>query len=560
VTSRVATPDAQAAATVLEMLDPDHLTAEFASGGLKNPNLMAVQVTACLPGYELSSAQTCQLCPAKYFCPGGSTGRQACATGSFSSPGANSSSQCAPVVFVLVASKLPISPSNFTADFQAKFRTAMAQTAQVQVEQVVVSGQSRRASTPQLAVNAEIAADNAAAAKTIRDKVDFNSLNTNLALQGLPKSTSVTATVADTGSDSSASGVFIPAVLGGVIGGVMFLLASITAGYYLYHAERRRKVRNKFLSSLKSAKAGDVASLSHFPPKRADKKRLANQNLRVMFDPHTVLGKGDRGCVVKGTKKSTQAVAPVAIKVIVPKRDKFDEDERRQLEREATVLKLVTKKRCRSAVHAADSTDLPPRDDACWFIMEVVDGESLAAELSVARAKAASSLGMTACIQAARDVLAALKVLHSEGFIHFDVTPANIIHLSKGQSGGYEYKIIDFGKVRVKDELFEGDSAGAGAGAVDAAAEYRAPELFSRCRVTYQVDMWSLGATMFELVSGRVPFAAEGRREAIKAGVEDRAPDLVEGPSQRQLINAGLGKMIGKALEKKPENRWALAP
>ena len=61
---------------------------------------------------------------------------------------------------------------------------------------------------------------------------------------------------------------------------------------------------------------------------------------------------------------------------------------------------------------------------------------------------------------------------------------------------------------------------------------------------------------MFELASGRVPFAAEGRAAAIKAGMEGQAPDLAhclfEG---KQLINAGLGKMIAQALERKPENR-----
>ena len=493
VTSRVATPDAQAAALVFDILDLAHLTAEFASNGLQNPTLISVQVTACVPGYELSSAQVCQLCPAKNFCPGGSSGRQACATGSFSPQGANASSQCAPVVFVLVASKFPIQPSNFTTDFQAKFQNATALTAQVSVERVVVTSGTRRDAGSELSVNAEIAADNAATAKTIREKVDVASLNANLVIQGLPKSTSVAATVEDPSaqSDSGTSGVFIPAVLGGAIGGFVLLLACIAAGYLLYHARRRHKARGAFLNAVSHAKAGDVASQTHFPPKIAAKKGLANHNLRIQYDALTVLGKGNRGCVVKAMKKAGQA-APVAIKIITPKRAQFDEAERRQLEREATILKLVSSRKCRSAVHAAEATDLPPRDDACWFVMETLDGETVAAELRAAITKAASTVGVSACIQAARDVLAALKILHSEGFIHFDVTPANIIHLAKGQSGGYEYKLVDFGKARVRDDIFEGDSAVVPEGM--AAAAYRAPELFSRCRVTCQVDMWSLGA------------------------------------------------------------------
>ena len=562
VTSRVATRDAQAAAVVFEALDSNHLSAEFTSEGLFSLTLISLQVTACVPGYELSSAQTCQLCSSNYFCPGGPSGRQACLAGSFSPPGANSSSGCVPVVFVVISVNLPILPSNFTADIQAKFRAALALTAQVPLQRVVVTSVSRRGAASQLVVNSEVAADDAASAEAVRGRVDLTQLNANLMQQGLPKSASVLVTVADTGSQSAASGaVSLPAVLGGSIGGFLFLSACSVAGYLLFRSLRRRQARTAFLKAVRGAEAGKAASDTYFPPidENSAKRGHASFNLRDQYQALTVLGKGSRGCVVKARKKTSHAVVPaqdklVAIKIIVPKRDKFDAGERRQLEREAQVLNLVASRSCRSAVHAAEAADLPRRDDACWFIMEALDGETVAAELLPRGAAAASAVGVSACIQAARDVLAALKVLHSEGFVHCDVAPANIVHLAKREGDGFEYKLIDFGKAHRVHEMLGDDIGGAPA--------YRAPELFSACRVGCEADLWSLGATMFELVSGRPPFAAEGRAAAIQAGIDDRAPDVVDclADGQRQAIDEaqgdqGLGRVIAKALERKLENR-----
>ena len=115
VTSRIAALDAVAAAKITQKLASADLKAEFEPRGLSNPTLTSVTVTACVPGYELSSSQTCQRCPPNYYCAGGSAGRTPCPTGSFAPPGANSSKACIPVVFVVVSAKLPLFPSNFTS-------------------------------------------------------------------------------------------------------------------------------------------------------------------------------------------------------------------------------------------------------------------------------------------------------------------------------------------------------------------------------------------------------------------------------------------------------------
>jgi serine/threonine protein kinase len=370
-------------------------------------------------------------------------------------------------------------------------------------------------------------------------------------------------------------------IISSVIVPISVLLASSAVGYFLFHTLRKWQARAAFLNALRNVMAGDTASIFCFPPDHIAKKGNASPSLRMQYDALTVLGKGGRGCVIKAAKKCSHKSAQivpmsVAIKIIVPKRDKFDKAEKHQLEVEARLLNLTTSKVCKSAVQAAEVANLQQRDDVCWFIMEVLDGETLAAELYPQGALTALAVGVGACIQAARDVLAALKVLHSDGFVHCDVAPANIIHLAKGQRGGYEYKLIDFGKARAAARHFEddalqaahsrknygGDAASGSTNLNDVPADgevpYRAPELFLGCCAGYEADIWSLGATMFELVSGIIPFVAEGRAAAVKSGTEGQAPNLVDclPDDQRQGFDEGLAKVIAKALERNPKKRY----
>ena len=445
---------------------------------------------------------------------------------------------------------------------QERFQAALALTAQVSIERVIVTSVSRRDTETQLAVNFEIAADDSAAAEAIRVLVSLDSLNTNLMVHGLPRASSVMTTVADAGSQSSSgpSSLWLPAILGGSIGSFVFLLASTVGGYLLLQKLRRHVARCAFLKAVRSAEPHQDASDTHLPPDDENAAKSGSARPRKQYTALRVLGKGVRGCVVSATRKSLQG-APVAIKIVVPRKQKFDAAERRQLEREAALLGRLTLRGCRSAVHRdlAEASDPPQRDDVRWFVMEALDGESVEAELrpGLAGVSGTTPVGVSACIQAARDVLAALKAVHSEGFVHCGVAPCNIIHFAKVQDCVYQYKLVDFGKAREMDEIFEGDAADT----PGLAAAYSAPELFSRSRVTREADIWSLGATMFELVSGCLPFASssKARAAAIRSGTEGSAPDVASclSEGQRQSFDNGLGRVIAKALEQQQGSRLA---
>jgi hypothetical protein len=556
VTSRVAFVNAKMAAAAVRGLNTNSLDAAFAVQKLRAPTLLSVRVTECVPGYELSAVGTCTLCPSNFFCLGGSTGSLPCPSGSFSYPGGNSSLSCIPVVFVIVSATLPIPLVNFTADVQSRFRTALALTAQVSKDRVVVNRvrrQDRRAADAQVLVDAQIAADNPSSAQTISQTIGETSLNTNLLLQNLPKSSALTVTLS-VASAQAPTGASADLIGGSLAGGVVVVLACSLAGYYLSVHIRAGNVRKSFLAAVKAAKAGCAASIEHLPPDDEQSNKIGSLSLREEYTAETVLGTGSCSCVVKATKKLTGQ--SLAIKVIVPKDGGLDRTEMLQLQREGFLLQLVTRRKCKYTVHAIDSTKVPDRVDVCWFFMETLNGMALDILM---RAPEASLLVGEVCIQAARDVLAALKVLHSEEWVHGDVSPGNVVRCATQQQNSVLYKLIDFGSAVPTCKGSEGSVA-------TGSPAYRAPEMFPRpCKASFAADTWSLGVTMFELVTARLPFPGRAYDDsneawftAVASSMEDRAPGVLSclSEAQRTSFDSNLARVIAKALEKEKEKRY----
>ena len=556
VTSKIATIGTKQASAVFQGLDSGTVHAAYTSMGLGSPTLISVQETACVPGYELDSKmQACRPCPAMYYCLGGSSGKLSCPSGSFAVSGANASSACNRVVFVFVDATLPISQNNFTTYLQSKFQMVLAMTAGVPIERVVVVSGSRRSEDSQVLVNSEIAVENAASAQSVSQRIDMTSLNSNLALQGLLTCSALSVTVAGTVAQSSSGAVSLPAVLGGSVGGIGLLVAIVIAGYFLNKRIQRHLARRAFLAAMRGAKEGQTASTEHLPPDD-DEKSL---RLRAQYTPEVVLGKGANGSVVVRARKNHKpgerdlkkgSGGVVALKIIVPRQGTFTDEEKQKLQTEAHLLALVTAKQCKSAANADESTGpvtgIPQSPCVCWFIMEPL-GPSAAAVKPIDGA---------ACAQLARDVLAALKMVHGENWVHCNVTPTNIVRCNLGadilNKQGYGYKLIDFGSAYRTDE-------GTVLQVATGSPEYRAPEMFGQnIIVTKAADIWSLGVTMFELLANSLPFPLDGTDWA--ADTARRAPDIRNyiAAGQLQSLAPGLDRVIAKAMEKNRISRQAL--
>ena len=538
---------------ILKSCPPGYQLLNSTSGTSQETFSYDVQQCTCLPGYELLLDQTCSVCPSNYFCLGGSSGRQSCPDGSFSAPGAATSAMCVSVVFVQVIAELPVSQNNFTTYMQLRFQLALALTACVPIEKVVVIAvQSRRNTAAFLRVNSEIASDNTETAGSTSKRVSLASLNTNLKLQGLPNCSNLSVTVESAGMPSQSSADSLPAVLGGSVGGLVMFLGCSVASYFLVKLLKKHWTHTAFMAAMKNAKAGEEASVVILPPD-IEKESFS---LRTHFTAKTVLKKGSRSCVVRAvnnkysvdadpTNKSSQTVV---IKIIIPNKGKFNDEEKRRINREADLLQLVTQKQCKSAVQAADyiMQGLPQRADVCWLIME-----SLGPSAAVVK-----PVGDAACIQMARDVLAALKVLHGEFWVHGDVNPSNIVHCAP-RKDGYEFKLIDFGSALRTHTTFEGGGWQRATGA----PAYRAPEIFIQpCMITCSADLWSLGVSLFELAAGNLPFDAGNDWEEYWAtkmagDMERWGSDVSIRSPEGRSVDTNLVKAIIKALDKNIKKR-----
>ena len=233
VTSNVATPSAKSAAVLTQALIASAVQDGLASYGFEDAILEEVQVTACLPGFELSESQTCQMCPANYFCIGGSSPANPCSADYFAIPGSNSSLACRPAVFVVLVISFPVPQQNFTDSFKSGLQEAVASAAGVPLDTVFgiisQSVQGRRASGPGVAdasvlVTVQIAARDSAAAASISGSLSTAALDSNFVARGLPAGTLQSVS---TSAETSAYALPMGIIVGSFVAGFVVVAAAV---------------------------------------------------------------------------------------------------------------------------------------------------------------------------------------------------------------------------------------------------------------------------------------------------------------------------------------------
>lgn len=143
------------------------------------------------------------------------------------------------------------------------------------------------------------------------------------------------------------------------------------------------------------------------------------------------------------------------------------------------------------------------------------------------------------------DVLNGLSFAHRRGVIHRDIKPANIRVDQEGRA-----RIMDFGVARLSTSNLTGT------GTMMGTPNYMAPEQISGGELTPAVDIWSVGAVLYEMLSGRKPFHAETLHRVLFRIVSEPPTNLVEiAPG----LPAGLMEIVNKALKKEPLERFRTA-
>ena len=168
-------------------------------------------------------------------------------------------------------------------------------------------------------------------------------------------------------------------------------------------------------------------------------------------------------------------------------------------------------------------------DDVAYLVMRFVDGEPLR-RIMDRLGSISPERTLTLLIQAAD----ALDAAHEAGVIHRDVKPGNLLVRADGS-----VVLTDFGIARAA-----GGADLTGAGMVVGTARYIAPEQASASEITSAVDLYALGVTAYECLTGHVPFDGDSPIDIARQHVESPVPPLpVELPATvRGLVNQMLAK------------------
>jgi serine/threonine protein kinase len=181
--------------------------------------------------------------------------------------------------------------------------------------------------------------------------------------------------------------------------------------------------------------------------------------------------------------------------------------------------------------------------DNCYIVMEYIEG---GATLKPA-CKPDGLLPLGRVIEVIFKCAKALDYAHRQGIIHRDIKPGNIL-----VSGDFEVKIGDFGIAY----LNRTDSDQTMVLGVAGSPRYMSPEQISDQTLTAQTDVFSLGVIMYEMLTGRSPFAADNFALLIqKIVTEDPAPIRQHRPELDEMLEA----IVARALAKKPSDRYASA-
>ena len=212
--------------------------------------------------------------------------------------------------------------------------------------------------------------------------------------------------------------------------------------------------------------------------------------------------------------------------------------------------------------HVAKVYDVDELDDGVpYMVMEYLEGADLAAVLA-----SGGALPPAEAVLYVRQACAGLAEAHAAKLVHRDIKPSNLF-LTQRADGAPSIKVLDFGIAKaVHGDEGAKKSAMTARGLLLGTAAYMSPEqMDGEVTIDARTDIWSLGVTLFELLSGKLPFEAEGFMKLYGLITEgDPRPLLELAPDTPPDLAAIVLRCLAKSRDDRPATALdlstALAP
>jgi eukaryotic-like serine/threonine-protein kinase len=254
-------------------------------------------------------------------------------------------------------------------------------------------------------------------------------------------------------------------------------------------------------------------------------------------------GAGGMGEVYRA--RDTRLDRTVAIKVLPA--DLADNPERRQrLEREARAVSSL------NHPHICTLHDIGHQDGVDYLVMEYLEGETLAQRLTK------GPLPTDQLLRCATEISDALEKAHRQGFVHRDLKPGNIMLTKSGA------KLLDFGlaKPTVAAPAAELTTMATTSkpltaeGTLVGTFQYMAPEQLEGRETDARSDIFSLGAVLYEMATGRKAFEGKSQASLIAAILAAEPAPIT---SLQPMAPPALERVVKTCLAKDPDERWQTA-
>jgi Tol biopolymer transport system component len=256
-----------------------------------------------------------------------------------------------------------------------------------------------------------------------------------------------------------------------------------------------------------------------------------------------LLGAGGMGEVYRA--RDTRLDRTVAIKVL-PGDMALSEEVRQRFEREARVISSL------NHPHICTLFDVGHEDGIEYLVMEHLEGESLADRLS------RGPMPIPELLKTAIEIADALDRAHKQGLVHRDLKPGNIMLTKSGA------KLLDFGLARATGLAPTASQLSSptmsrpltAEGSIVGTFQYMAPEQLEGKEADARSDIFSFGAVLYEMATGKRAF--EGRSQAsLIASILKEQPRPIS--SFDQLTPPALERTVMRCLEKEPDDRYQTA-